>query len=58
MKSYDEAYAREAFQSMDNGALQHLWSSLKPEDIYDPAGDGRSGRCSSCGVTAEAPVSC
>lgn len=38
LKSYDEAYAREAFQSMDDDALQHLWASLKPEEIYDPAG--------------------
>ena len=38
LKTYDQAYAREAFQSMDDDALQRLWASLKPEDIYDPAG--------------------
>jgi len=38
VKSYDQAYAREAFQSMDEDALQHLWAALKPEEIYDPAG--------------------
>lgn len=34
LKSYDQAYAREAFQAMSRPALQHLWRSLKPEDIY------------------------
>ena len=38
LKSYDQAYAREAFQNMDEQALQQLWSALKPEEIYDPAG--------------------
>lgn len=38
LKSYDQTYAREAFQSMDNDALQSLWTALKPEEIYDPAG--------------------
>jgi hypothetical protein len=38
LKSYDEAPARQAFQSMDDDALQYLWNSLKPEEIYDPAG--------------------
>ncbi len=38
LKSYDQAYAREAFRSMDHAALQRLWTSLKPEEIYDPAG--------------------
>lgn len=36
LKSYDEAYAREAFQGMDAAALQRLWTSLKPEETYDP----------------------
>jgi hypothetical protein len=38
LKSYDQAYARETFQNMDDGALQQLWKVLKPEEIYDPAG--------------------
>ena len=38
LKSYDQAYAREAFQNMNHAALQRLWVSLKPEEIYDPAG--------------------
>jgi hypothetical protein len=38
LKSYDQAYAREAFHNMDDEALQDLWSALKPEEIYDPAG--------------------
>jgi hypothetical protein len=38
VKSYDQAYARQAFRSMDGDALQRLWTSLKLEEIYDPAG--------------------
>jgi hypothetical protein len=38
LKSYDQGYAREAFLNMDDEAQQHLWNSLKPEEIYDPAG--------------------
>ncbi len=38
LKSYDQVYAREAFLNMDMEGLQKLWSALKPEDIYDPAG--------------------
>ena len=38
LKSYDQSYAREAFGEMDEDALQHLWETLKPEEIYDPAG--------------------
>jgi hypothetical protein len=38
LKSYDQAYAHEAFNSMDEASQQRLWSALKPEDIYDPAG--------------------
>jgi hypothetical protein len=38
LKSYDQAYAREAFKNMDDDALQQLWKVLKPEEIYDPAG--------------------
>ena len=38
LKSYDQKYAHEAFTSMDEAAQQRLWETLKPEDIYDPAG--------------------
>jgi hypothetical protein len=38
LKSYDQSYAREAFQNMDEQALQQLWNALKPEEVYDPAG--------------------
>lgn len=38
IKSYDSSYAREAFQSMDQKALRHLWDALQPERIYDTAG--------------------
>lgn len=33
LKSYDQSYAREAFKNMDEEAQQHLWDSLKPEDL-------------------------
>ena len=38
LKCYDQSYAREAFGNMDEGALLSLWKTLKPEEIYDPAG--------------------
>jgi len=38
LKSYDQGYASEAFKSMDEAALQRLWDTLKPGEIYDPAG--------------------
>lgn len=38
LKSYDQIYAREAFQNMNGQALQQLWTALKPEEIYEPAG--------------------
>ena len=38
LKSYDQSFAREAFNSMGAEAHQRLWESLKPEEIYDPAG--------------------
>jgi hypothetical protein len=38
LKSYDQCYAHEAFKNMDEQALRSLWDSLKPEEIYDPAG--------------------
>ena len=37
LKSYDQAYAREAFESMDDDALRRLWTSLRPEETCDPA---------------------
>lgn len=36
-KTYDQAYAREAFSSMDEEAQRQLWAVLKPEETYDPA---------------------
>jgi hypothetical protein len=38
VKTYGEQFAREAFDSMDEAAQEHLWQALKPEEIYDPAG--------------------
>jgi hypothetical protein len=38
LKTYDQQFAREAFDSMDEVAEAFLWNSLKPEKIYDPAG--------------------
>ncbi len=38
LKSYDQVYAREAFQNMDDQAQQQLWDALKPEEIYEPSG--------------------
>jgi hypothetical protein len=38
LKTYDEQFAREAFNSMDESAQTFLWNSLKPEEIYDPSG--------------------
>lgn len=38
LKTYDQGYAREAFSSMGEEALEYLWLALKPEEIYDPAG--------------------
>jgi len=36
LKTYDSEYAREAFESMDEGAQALLWSSLKIDEAYDP----------------------
>jgi hypothetical protein len=38
LKTYDEQFAREVFNNMDDEAHAHLWSSLRPEQVYDPAG--------------------
>jgi len=35
LKSYDRSYAREVFAKMDDAALKHLWTALKPEDSYE-----------------------
>jgi hypothetical protein len=49
IKSYDQAYAREAFREMDGAALKMLWTSLSLENSYEradlpslgnPEGDG------------------
>jgi predicted RNA-binding Zn-ribbon protein involved in translation (DUF1610 family) len=37
LKTYDEQFAREAFNSMDDPALAILWLSLKVSDSYDTA---------------------
>ena len=37
VKIYDQSYAREVFTSMNEFAQVHLWATLKPEDIYEPA---------------------
>jgi hypothetical protein len=36
VKTYDEQYAREAFEAMGESAQAHLWNSLKVEENYDP----------------------
>lgn len=38
LKSYDQVYAREAFQNMDDQAQQQLWDALNPEEIHETAG--------------------
>ena len=38
LKSYDQSYAHEVFRNMDEGAMQRLWNTLKPEETYDAAG--------------------
>ena len=38
VKTFDRLYAQEAFGEMSDEAKAFLWRSLKPEDIYDPAG--------------------
>ena len=35
LKTYDRAYAREAFESMDEAAYTRLWNSLGIEGLYD-----------------------
>ncbi|MFC6644680.1 hypothetical protein ACFQBQ_03550 [Granulicella cerasi] len=38
LKTYDQSYAREAFESMDEISMQKLWDTLRPEAIYDAEG--------------------
>jgi hypothetical protein len=38
LKVYDQQFAREAFNSMDEAALTTLWNSLEVEKTYDPVG--------------------
>ena len=54
LKTYDQAYAREAFGSMDDEAQRRLWDVLKPEEIYDPAGLPRLGDPADVNGEAEA----
>jgi hypothetical protein len=35
IKTYDEAFAREVFDGMDEAALKHLWDALKLGDTYE-----------------------
>jgi hypothetical protein len=43
LKTYDETFAREAFRNMDDEALAHLATSLKPEAIYEETGLPKPG---------------
>ena len=36
LKTYDQKYAYEAFQEIDEVAQSHLWDSLKIEENFDP----------------------
>ena len=36
LKTYDQAYAREAFDAMDEDAQNVLWETLEIEEKYDP----------------------
>jgi hypothetical protein len=35
LKTYDQQFAREAFESMDNAAQAQLWTALKVGESYD-----------------------
>ena len=37
LKTYDQRYAREAFDNMNEAAQTHLWNALAIHSIYDPA---------------------
>ncbi len=43
LKTYDQEYAREVFRNMDDAALSHLATSLKPETIFDESGIPKPG---------------
>lgn len=36
LKTYDQVFAREAFDEMDDNARVHLWHSLGIDELYDP----------------------
>jgi hypothetical protein len=36
LKTYDQAFAREAFRNMDDNALAHLAASLNLESLFEP----------------------
>lgn len=36
LKTYDPAFAREAFDAMTEAADAHLWESLRVDGLYDP----------------------
>jgi hypothetical protein len=38
VKTYEQAFAKEAFGEMSDDARAFLWQSPKPEELYDPAG--------------------
>jgi hypothetical protein len=37
LKTYDQAFAKEAFRNMDDDALAHLAASLKLESTFEPS---------------------
>jgi len=37
LKTYDQGYAREAFENMDELAQAHLWKSLEIDENYEPS---------------------
>src|SRR4051812_31798563 len=36
LKTYDQSFAREAFDNMESDAQAYLWNALRIEDTYDP----------------------
>ncbi len=38
LKTYDQQFAHEAFDSMNEAALTSLWNSMNVEQIHDPEG--------------------
>ena len=37
LKTYDQSYARDAFDNMDETARRRLWNSLEVDENYEPA---------------------